>query len=139
MVREPANEKYAVFMKTLSLLILIGSLVAATSVPAETMDNTVCQVPELDLQTENTPVSLGSGDEIFKRLHDSAECLRKKAATRGAEWLETESLLQRALEEAAEGHKETAIQLLMKAHLQAVRALEQADRETEAWQHRVIK
>ena len=139
MVRVPANDKPAYFMKILSLLIFIGSLIAATPVSAETTNDTVCQVPELDLQTENTPVSLGTGDEIFKRLHDSVECLRKKAATRGAEWLETESLLQRALEEAAEGHKETAAQLLMKAHLQAMRALEQADREAEAWKHRVIK
>ena len=126
-------------MKTLSLLIFIGFLIAADPVPAETTEEMVCQVPELDLQAENTSASLAIGDEIFERLHDSVECLRKQAATMGAEWLETETLLQRALEQAAEGHKETATQLLMKAHLQAVRALEQADREAQAWKHRVIK
>ena len=139
MVRVPVNDKLAYFMKILSLLIFIGSLIVTTHVSAEATIDTVCQAPELDFQTENTPVSLGTGDEMFKRLHDSVECIRKKAATGGAEWLETESLLQRAQEEAAEGHKETAAQLLMKARLQAMRALEQAGREAEAWKHRVIK
>ena len=76
MVRVPVNDKLAYSMKILSLLVFIGSLIAATAAPAETTNDTVCQVPELDLQTENTPVNLGTGDEISKRLHDSVECLR---------------------------------------------------------------
>lgn len=139
MVRAPVNDQAAYFMKTLCLLIFTGLFITATPVPAGTIEEGVCQVPELDLHAGSAPGIPGTADEKFKRLYDSVECLRKKAATKGAEWLDTETLLESALQEAGKGHQDTATQLLMKAHLQAVRALEQADHEAQAWKHRVIR
>ena len=126
-------------MKILSILVLVGLLITAPPVRATTMHETVCPLPAPDTQTENIESKPLTRNAIFRHSYDEAECLRRAATTMGAEWLETESLLQRALEEAAGGHWETASQLVRKAHFQAEKALQQANIEAEAWKHRVIK
>lgn len=78
-------------------------------------------------------------EESFRHAFDTADCLRKAAATQRAEWLETEKLLQRSLELADTGEWEKALQLVQKAHFQAVTAIQQAEHEAEAWKGRVVK
>ena len=85
-----------------------------------------------------------AGSPENKRLHfeqrfSAAENLRQAAASAGAEWLKTESLLARAREEAASGNWNPALQLTAKACQQAELALQQAQYESEAWKSRVIK
>ena len=71
-------------------------------------------------------------------VYEAAECFRRLASAAGAEWLETEGLLQRSLQEADIGNWETASGLVIKAQFQAETALQQADYEAGAWKHRVI-
>ena len=78
-------------------------------------------------------------EELFKKSYDEAGCLRQAAADVGVEWLETENLLRRSLQESEEGHWESALALLEKARVQAEQALRQAEHEAEAWKHRVVK
>ncbi len=76
---------------------------------------------------------------LFEQQFSVAENLRQAAASAGAEWLKTESLLIRAMEEAASGNWNPALQLTAKACQQAELALQQAQYESEAWKSRVIK
>ena len=77
--------------------------------------------------------------QYFEQRFSAAEHLRQAAASAGAEWLKTESLLIRAREEAASGNWNPALQLTAKACQQAELALQQAQYEAEAWKGRVIK
>jgi len=90
--------------------------------------------PEQDLA--NNP---GNQKLYFEQRFSAAESLRQAAASAGAEWLKTESLLIRASEEAASGNWNLALQLTAKACQQAELALQQAQYESEAWKSRVIK
>ena len=125
-------------MKISSLVFLFGLLVTVTNVWAVSMAEKLCPSPELGIQTEHTEKNPATEEE-FKSLYDQAECLRRAAATKGAEWLETENLLKSSQEEAAEGNKETALELVKEAHYQALQALQQAEFEAAAWKRRVIK
>ncbi len=75
----------------------------------------------------------------FERGLAEAEQLRLEAAAAGAEWLQTEGLLDQARDEAAAGNLDTALALIDKARFQAEAALRQAEYESTAWQNRVIK
>jgi len=75
----------------------------------------------------------------FEQQFSAAEQLRQAAASAGAEWLKTESLLIRAREEATSSNWNQALQLTAKACQQAELALQQAQYESEAWKSRVIK
>jgi hypothetical protein len=75
----------------------------------------------------------------FERRLAEAEQLRLEAAAAGAEWLQTESLLDQARDEAAQGDTDAALVLVDKARFQAEAALRQAEFEATAWQERVIK
>ena len=48
-------------------------------------------------------------EELFKQSFDEAGCLRRAAAAAGAEWLETEDLLLRSLEDSEGGHLDSAL------------------------------
>jgi len=74
----------------------------------------------------------------FEQLVTTAERLRRSAAAADAEWLKTEGLIRRSREEAAGGNWSTAIGLAQKACFQASLALQQAARESAAWQSRVV-
>ena len=76
--------------------------------------------------------------KYFQQQFAVAEHLRQAAASKSAEWLETEGLLVRSQEEAGNGEWSAAFQLVQKACLQAELALQQAEYESEAWKHRVV-
>ena len=75
----------------------------------------------------------------FDRQLAEAEQLRLEAAAAGAEWLQTEALLDQARDEAAAGETDAALALVDRARFQAEAALRQAEHESTAWQNRVIK
>jgi hypothetical protein len=75
----------------------------------------------------------------FERQWTEAEQLRLEAAAAGAEWLQTEALLDQARDEAAEGDMDAAWELVDKARFQSEAAVRQAEYESTAWQNRVIK
>jgi hypothetical protein len=68
-----------------------------------------------------------------------AERLRAKAAAAGSEWLDTEELLNRAKDEAANENMEAACSLLELAVFQANTAIRQAEHEADAWRKRVVR
>lgn len=75
----------------------------------------------------------------YDRKLEEAEQLRATAAEAGAEWLRTESLLQQARQATSDGDEESALAYIEAARFQAEAAIEQAEREAELWQHRVIR
>ena len=86
-----------------------------------------------------TALAAAGCTSTFERRLAEAEQLRLEAAAAGAEWLQTESLLDQAREEAARGDTDAALALVDKARFQAEAALLQAEHESTAWQERVIK
>jgi hypothetical protein len=83
-------------------------------------------------------VATGCASELERRF-DEAESLREQAAARGYEWIGTAGLLEQAEVLAAEGDTEGAMALVEQARFQSATALEQADREADAWKGRVLK
>jgi len=75
----------------------------------------------------------------FERRYVDAEQRRLEAAARGYEWIGTAALLEQAEAEATAGNEDAALALVDQARAQADAALQQADREADAWQRRVIK
>jgi hypothetical protein len=82
--------------------------------------------------------SIGCATE-FERRFDEAERLRQQAAGRGYEWIGTADLLEQAEGLAAQGDTDSALSLIEQARVQSAAALEQAEREAEAWKRRVPK
>jgi hypothetical protein len=80
----------------------------------------------------------GCASEFETQLAE-AERLRTEAADAGYEWLETAKLLEQAREAAANGNLDDATALVEKARFQAVMAIEQAEREADAWRKRVVR
>lgn len=70
-------------------------------------------------------------------LIQQAERTRLVAAERGTEWLKTSELIQDARQAAADGRLDQAAQLAQEALTLGELAIEQADREAEAWRNRV--
>jgi hypothetical protein len=75
----------------------------------------------------------------YDRKAQEAEQLRIVAADAGAEWLQTEALLQQARQAKSDGDEASALEYIEKARFQAEAAIEQAEREADTWQHRVIR
>jgi aryl-alcohol dehydrogenase-like predicted oxidoreductase len=75
----------------------------------------------------------------FDQRFDEAERLRHDAAARGYEWIDTADLLQQAQASEASGDLEAALALVEQARFQAATALQQAERESEAWTQRVVR
>lgn len=75
----------------------------------------------------------------FERRYDEAARLNLQAAERGYEWIATADLLDQAAAEAEAGNTGKALELTEAARFQADAALQQADREAEAWRRRVLK
>ena len=80
----------------------------------------------------------GCSTNIERQLAE-AEALRLEAAAAGGEWLQTESLLQQAREEADRGNTEAALSLIAEARFQAEAAIRQAEHESVAWRDRVVR
>lgn len=83
-------------------------------------------------------VAMGCASE-FEQRFDDAERLRQQAAAEGYEWIATAGLLEQAEALAADGDAEHALALVEQARLQSAAALEQAEREAEAWKGRVLR
>ena len=111
-------------------LLLLSGVLYAFQVVA---DDVGCGIP---IEASKAP---GASMLNYEQSHARAECLRLAAARAGAEWLKTEELLQRSAEEASQGNWDRADQLVQKAKFQAEAALLQAQHESRAWKHRVVK
>jgi hypothetical protein len=127
-----------VAIKALAFMLLGSLLLTVQPALAASTDGTDCPSSGEITREKDSGSEAVTQKEFFRQSYDEAECLRKAAAAEGAEWLETESLLHRSLEEADKGHWETASRLVQKANFQAQRALRQAENEAEAWKHRVV-
>jgi len=68
-----------------------------------------------------------------------AEAARRRAAEADAEWLNTANLIQQARQEADQGNWPQAAALAAQALQQGELAVAQAERESEAWQSRVVR
>lgn len=79
-----------------------------------------------------------SAESVAKSI-GRAEAVRYQAAELRVEWLETGSLIEQARKEAGLGHYEKAMALADKARQQGELAVEQYERESEAWQQRVVR
>jgi hypothetical protein len=84
-------------------------------------------------------VSLSGCSTEFEKRFAEAERMRVMAADAGAEWLQTEELIQQAKTEAAGGDTERANSLLELAQFQAETAIKQAQHEAGAWSSRVVQ
>ena len=138
MARGSESESPDMKIKTTSLLILICLFIKTQPAWAVTTDAVDCLPSGQVNQPEDTARSPVSPKNIFRQSYDKAECLKRAAAAKGAEWLETESLLLQSQQEAEKANWETAYRLAQKAHFQAETALRQAELEAEAWKHRVV-
>jgi len=138
MARGPESESRGMNIKTTSFLILISLFIENQPAWAVTTDAESCLLPRQVNQPEDTVRSPVTPQDIFRQSYDKAECLRRAAAAKGFEWLETEALLHQAQEEAEKANWETAYRLVQKAQFQAEAALQQAELEAEAWKRRVV-
>lgn len=75
----------------------------------------------------------------FERRYAEAEQLRADAAAVGAEWLETEGLLEAARDAEQKGEIDKALALVEEARFQADAAVRQAEHESGAWRDRVVR
>ena len=101
---------------------------------------TACGRNDLPEQTagKTTPVS-GATRESFASMLVAAQNAQKAAAAAGAEWLETDALIDQARRDAEQENWDTAIELAMKAKQQGELAVMQAERESIAWHNRVVR
>ena len=68
-----------------------------------------------------------------------AESARQRAAEAGAEWLQTGSLLEQARQAAENENWQLALTLARQAREQGELAVQQSQRESEAWRGRVVR
>ena len=77
--------------------------------------------------------------ESFASILAAAQSAEKAAAEAGAEWLQTDTLIDQAGQEAEQENWDMAIELAMKAKQQGELAVKQAERESIAWRDRVVR
>lgn len=85
------------------------------------------------------PLAASANASDFESRWQQAEALRAEAASAGAEWLRTGTLLEQARQAQADGDEETASKLVEKARFQAEAALKQAEVEKDMWRNRVLR
>jgi len=89
-----------------------------------------------DLQAANAaPVDTEAVQELIRE----AEAARSRAAGLGAEWLETRELIAEARQLAKNGDLQQAAERAEEARQQGELAAAQAERESTAWQRRVVQ
>jgi hypothetical protein len=86
-----------------------------------------------------TGAQVAEAVQTFEAEWNAVERLNAKAAEAGFEWLETRQLLEQSRETAAAGEWDQALEWLAQARLQAEQAVQQAEREAEAWKRRVLR
>jgi hypothetical protein len=77
--------------------------------------------------------------EAVKELIREAEAARSRAADLGAEWLETRELIAEARQLVENGELQQAAERAEEARQQGELAAAQAERESTAWQRRVVQ
>jgi len=77
--------------------------------------------------------------EAVQELIREAEAARSRAAGLGAEWLETRNLIAEARQLIENGDLQKAAQRAEEARQQGELAAAQAERESTAWQRRVVQ
>ena len=77
--------------------------------------------------------------EAVQELIREAEAARSRAAGLGAEWLETRKLITEARQLAENGDLQRAAERAEEARQQGELAAAQAERESKAWQRRVVQ
>jgi hypothetical protein len=101
---------------------------------------TVCARNDPPEQTTGkTAPAPGASRESFAAMLVAAQNAQKAAAAAGAEWLETGALIDQAELDAEQENWDTAIELAEKAKQQGELAVMQAERESIAWQNRVVQ
>lgn len=85
------------------------------------------------------PTESSMGPHEVEALIEQAEAARRAAAERNAEWLATRGLIKQARRAADEGNWPLAADLAGQALQQGNLAVEQAERESEAWHDRVVR
>lgn len=91
-----------------------------------------------DGEASPTPES-SIGPHEVEALIDRAEAAQREAGERNAEWLATRGLIKQASQAADEGNWQLAADLAGQALQQGNLAVEQAERESEAWRDRVVR
>ena len=112
--------------RTLGLAVMLFSIGLTTVAPAQ-------QPPA------GAEAGLQVSAETAAESIDRAEAARQLAAERRAEWLDTRALIEQAREEARLGNYGQAVALADEARRQGELAVEQAEREADAWQQRVVR
>ena len=87
---------------------------------------------------ESVPLPTGPG-KSFAGILTAAQNAQKAAAAVGAEWIQTDALIDQARQEAEQGNWDMAIELAIKAKQQGELAVIQAEREAIAWRNRVVQ
>lgn len=105
----------------LSLLLVLSVPGAAAAIASSTVD-----------------FSALDGETVIEMI-EQAETARSRAADLRAEWLETRDLIEQARRAAELGELEQAARLAGRARQQSDLAAEQALREAETWQQRVVR
>ena len=134
-----ASNELVMVLKTLLFITLACMLMSVKPLRAADVAESDCFLSGQQPQTEGTEGRALTQEELFSQSFDEAGCLRRVAAAAGVEWLETENILLRSLEEANEQRWDSALALVEQARFQSEQALRQAEHEAEAWKHRVIK
>ena len=91
-----------------------------------------------DVFAQQGPAATASAESAAKAI-TAAETARQKAAALGAEWLQTQSLIEQAQRAEAQGHWAEAVERAEQAREQGELASEQAEREAKAWRDRVVR
>ena len=115
------------WMRIAVVLLLAATLTACTgNEPPEQKTGKTAPVP-------------GATSESFAAMLVAAESAQKAAAAAGTEWLETGALIDQARLDAEQQNWDKAIELALKAKQQGELAVMQAERESIAWQNRVVQ
>ena len=134
MALAPANRINGMTAKSKIASLFFGLLLVFQPALAASAEEKECHLPK-GQYSDSSPEA---NRKYFEQHFIIAEHFRQAAATAGAQWLKTEDLLIRSRITAGNGDWSTAQQLVHKACLQAVSALQQAEYESEAWKSRVV-
>ena len=122
----------SIIKKSLALLAMSALLIstACSKQESETASSA-------SAQSQNTAQSKSASD--FEKAYEVANKLRLEAASLEFEWSNTEKFLLDAKKAYVDGDKETAMQLVKRAHEESELAIKQAKAEATAWKDQVVK
>ena len=116
-----------------SVLVITGLFVLSAACSKQPSENQA--TPVASASSQNTDKSASD----FETAYTTADNLRLEAAALEYEWRDTEKFLLEAKTTFASGDKDKAMQLVNKAHQQAVLAIAQAKDEETGWKLNVPK